>query len=95
MDRVLGQPDHPQQLPGAGLDLVAGHHVMHPQQLAQDAADGQPRVERRIRILENHLNPALIGAGPAAGGQHLAVQPDLAAVNALDAGDRPGERRLA
>ncbi len=65
MQRVLGQPDHPQQLPGVGLDLLPGHHVMHPQQLAQDAADGQAGVERGVGILEDHLNAALVGPGPA------------------------------
>jgi hypothetical protein len=34
---------------------------MHPQQFGQHRADGKPGIQRRVRILEHHLDPALIG----------------------------------
>ena len=38
------------------VELVAGSEAMHRQELAQDAADGEARVERRERILEDDLD---------------------------------------
>ncbi len=77
--RVLAQPDEAEQLPRIGLHLGARHHMMHPQQLMQYAADGEARIQRGIRILENHLDLPLVSLRPA-GRQEPAIQPYLAPV---------------
>ena len=68
--------------------------MVHPEQLAQHAADREPRVQRRVRVLEDHLDPPLVGARPA-GRQHPAVEADLARVDRAQPGERQGERGLA
>ena len=50
--------------------------MMDLHQLAQHAADGEPGIERGVGILEDHLDPPLIGSRPA-GGQGPAVEADL------------------
>ncbi len=91
---LFGEADEPEQLPGVRLDLGRRHDVVHPQQFVQHAADGEPRVERRVRVLEDHLDLALVRARPAAR-QQLAVEPDVAPVRPLQPGQGPGQRRLA
>ena len=70
-------------------DPVRRHHVVHPQQLAQHAADGQPGVQRGVRVLEDHLDPAPVRPRPR-GREHPAVETDLAAVRAAAARPGPG-----
>ena len=56
---VLGvQADELQQLLHLALDLVLGHDPWSRNGVADDRADGLPRVQRRVRVLEDHLHVA-------------------------------------
>ncbi len=71
-----------------GVDLV---------RLADDVADRHARVERGVRVLEDHLDVAadrLQGAAREAG-DVLALVADLPAGGALQVDEHPGHRRLA
>ena len=92
--RVRAEADQVQQFLAVRLDLARRHDVMDPEQFAQHAADGQPGVQRRVRILEDHLDPPLVGARPASG-QHPAAEADLAMVHRAQPGQRQGQGRLA
>ncbi len=67
------------------------------QRLAQDRPDAHARIQRRVGILEHHLQvtagPAQIAA--AALEDLLTIQFDLAAVGLLDPDDQLAQRRLA
>ena len=90
----LAQPDQREQLRAERRDPVRGHHVVHPQQLAQHPAHGQPRVQRGVRVLEDHLDAAPVRPRPRRR-EHPAVEADLAAVRAQQPGQSLGERGLA
>ncbi len=92
--RVFPEPDQREQFLAVGLRRAVGNDVMHLEQLAEHAADGEPRVQRGVRVLENHLDPPLVGARPA-GRQTPAVEGDLAAVGWAQPGQGQRERRLA
>ena len=65
---VLGvEADDLEQLPDPVEDLVLGDHLVHPQRGADDRADRVPRVQRGVRVLEDHLDLA-------AQRQHLPVR---------------------
>ena len=51
------QADELEQLLAAGVDRVRGHHLVEPQQLAERLPHRHARVERRVGILEDHLDP--------------------------------------
>ena len=56
---VLGvEPDDLQQLLDPRQDLVLRHHLVDRQRRADDRADRVPRVQRRVRVLEDHLDLA-------------------------------------
>ena len=91
---------------------VEGDEVEQPRRLgaalgpAQPAADGQclhhrfadghPRVERRVRVLEHHLDaPPPVAGGAIPAGDVLAVQRDRSAGERRQSDDGPGQRRLA
>ena len=50
------KPDDVQQLLHPLLPLRAVGQAVNEQRLADDVADGHPRIERRIRVLENNLH---------------------------------------
>ena len=52
-----GQPDDLEDLPHPRRDLPAPRDAVHAERLADRAPDGVARVERRERILEDHLHP--------------------------------------
>ena len=40
----------------ARVSVPAARDAVQPQRLGDDVADGHPRVERRVRILEDHVH---------------------------------------
>ena len=63
----VGDADKVQQLDGAGLRLLVIHAEMNLQRFFDLQSDGQDRVERGHRLLEDHRNVA------AANGAHVIV----------------------
>ena len=56
---VLGvEADHLEQLLDPGQDLLLRHHLVHAQRGADDRAHRVTRVQRGVRILEDHLDLA-------------------------------------
>ena len=84
-----GQLDQLEQLGHASRDGLARPHAVDAHGLGEHRADLQPRVQRRVRILEDHLQraPPLSVAG-------VALDYDLAARRLLHPHDQPSERRL-
>ena len=70
---------------------------MDAQRLADDPADGVARVERRERVLEDHLHPPpqRLELALAERGDVLAVEDDPARGRLVQAEERPPDRRLA
>ena len=97
LERVQRQPDLVQHPPDPLIPLLARADSLDHQRLVEDRVDPHPRVQRRVRVLEHHLQVAP-GAPklPAAGSEHLlAVEQDLPGVGHLDANDQLSKRRLA
>src|SRR5438132_1585464 len=94
---VRRQPDDLEQLADPLRDVAASCQAVHAQRLADDPADAVARVERRERILEDHLHPAAKRAQRALGEVRdvLAVEDDPAAGRLVEAQDRAADRRLA
>ena len=67
------------------------------QRLGEHRADRHPRVQRRVRVLEDHLHPAADPAQPVAlqRGHVDPVEADLAVGGVDEADHGAGERRLA
>ena len=88
---LLGQPPHP------GAAVGAADAAARPQRLLDDAVQGHPRVQRRVRVLEHHLD--LVPGGPALapshGGDRRAPQPHVTTGRLLQADHQPTEGRLA
>src|SRR5581483_3719855 len=56
--RVAREPDHLEQLPNpVGRAPAARDEAVDAQRLADDPADAVARVQRRERVLEDHLHP--------------------------------------
>ncbi len=95
---VLGvEPDHLQHPLHFLLDPALGLDALEPEGSADDRADGVPRVQRRVRVLEDHLHvPAhrTHSAHPEVS-DVLALELDLAAGRFEQPGDQPPHRRLA
>lgn len=93
VEEARWQPNGVEELRSAGLDRGARHESVHSQQLPKDRTDGESRVQREHRILEDHLHRPVLGAAPARSdgraGEH---QP--AAGRALQPDQRPRERGL-
>ena len=96
--RVGGQADDLEQVADLRARLAPAREAVGPQRLADDAADAVARVERRERILEDHLHPP--AQRPqlvlAELGDVLAVEEDPAARSACrGGGSRAPDRRFA
>ena len=95
---ALGQP----QVRGELVDPLVDGLALEPGELAdrarQDVARGPAAIERRVGVLEDHLEGTLVLRRPAArlGGQGVLIELDRAArVRPLDAQDRPRQGRFA
>src|SRR5262249_11175732 len=65
---LRGEPNQLQQRLHGGLGALRGGDLVDPQRSTDDRTDGVPRVQRRVRVLEDHLYvPAQRSHG--AGGQ--------------------------
>ena len=96
--RVLGrEADRAQQLVDARRALLAAVAAVDAQRLGDDVADRHPRIERRVRILEDdlHLAPHLAHLAPAETGDVAAVEDDRPAVGSTSLMSVRDERRLA
>src|SRR5439155_21197200 len=78
-------------------NLAVRHDGVDAQGLDQRLADGHPRVERGIGILEYHLNLPAQGAAlaPPAEMDVLAAKVNVALVGQAEADDEAAERALA
>ena len=94
---VLRQPDLREQVPDLLILLLAAPHVLDDERLAQQRLHAHPRIERRIGVLEDHLQVAPRTAQRSAShAEHLAaLQGDPPRVRFLDADDQLAERGLA
>src|SRR6266849_3011098 len=88
--------DSKELLHALGL-LFAAREVMDLERFADDAADGHARIERRVRILEDHLHAAthlahVLAAEPR---ELDAVELHLAGGRLVELEDRAAGRRLS
>ena len=93
--RGLGDADQCQHFDRARFGSLLVEPLMHPQRLADLAADGQHRIEARHRLLEDHRNVvtadgAHLGLGELQ--QILALEADGARDLARGLGDQPHQR---
>ena len=95
--RILRQADHLDQLVHAPGALRALGQAVHAQGLGQHGADGHPRIQGGVRILEDHLHPAPHASQRGAEHAHdlLAVELDAPLGHADQPDHRPREGRLA
>src|SRR5688500_9446144 len=95
---ALGQPQTLRELVDPLFDGLAGKARELADRPAEDAAHAPATVERRVRVLEDHLDLALVLARSVARhrSEVVAGERDVAArVRALDPEDRLGQGRLA
>ena len=94
---MLGvQADIAHQLQNAVLPLLlAGIELVYVQRLADDIGDRHARVQRGIRILEDHGCLAAEGLNVGLGADGLAVVDDLAGRGLVEVQDGAADRRLA
>ncbi len=97
VDHVGVEPDRLQQLGDARLALRLRPDAVDLQRLADDVADRHPRVERGVRVLEDHLDPApdRPQRRGAEAGEVDAVEEDAAVARLVEPDHRLRERRLA
>ena len=97
VERIARQPDDLDQLLCAPRRRAAARDPVDAQRLGQHRADRHPRVQRRVRVLEDHLHPAahLAQRIPLQGGHVHPVEldPTVRGVHQPDHGS--SERRLA
>ena len=88
---------HLQQLHHPVAHLVGGNDVMELERVAEDVAHAHARVERRIRVLEHHLDAAteLVERGARHLQDLLPLEVHLAAGGVHQPGDEPGGGGLA
>ena len=91
------QPDDLEQLLDALLDLRLGAHLVHLERLGDDEADALARVQRRVRVLEDHhhLAPVRTHLGAGQARDVAAVEDDPAGRRIEEAHDAARHRRLA
>src|SRR5439155_1935561 len=91
------KPDQLEQLANALISSGSRIRVLDAHRVADDAADGHAGVERRERILEDHLDLATVGTLLFGGetADRLAVEQDLARRRRNELHDHPPGRRLA
>src|SRR5439155_24143413 len=91
------QMDVLEQLGHLALPLAPGEPEEELERPRNDRTDAPPRVERRIRILEDVLDLAQQPSRPAirADADVLPLEHDLSSARRQEPGDRPGDRRLA
>src|SRR5207253_10074628 len=89
------EPDRAQQLVDPSTTALAIEPV-HAQRLSDDLAHGHPRVEGRVRILEDdlHLPPNVAHLAACELRDVLPVEDDPAVCGLHELDDRPAERRL-
>jgi hypothetical protein len=97
-DRVVGvEPDGGEQLPNPLPSLRLRADVVDVERLGDGVSRGHPRVERGVRVLEDHLEPTaqVLELPPVDGGDVRAVELDRARRGLVQPHDRPPGRALA
>src|SRR5205823_4389288 len=91
------EPDDAEQLADARRRLATSREPMGAERLADDPADAVAWVERRERILEDHLHPSAERAELALAQARdvLSVEEDPAVRRLVQTQDRPTDGRLA
>ncbi len=95
--QVLGvQADTREQLAGARLEFRAGY-AGQPQRRREDLAHALARVQRRLRVLEDHLHVAAHGGHPSTRslGDVLAAEPHRSAGRRLQPREAADQGRLS
>ena len=94
---LRAQPDGAQELLDPAPTLVAAVQAVDAQRLGDDLAHRHPRVQRRVRILEDDLDVSPDGPHLPAleAGDVLALEHDLAGGRLEQLDDGPSEGRLA
>jgi hypothetical protein len=95
---VLGvEPDHLHQLLNPLLALLAVGDAVDVERVADDRPDPLARVQRRVRVLEDHLDlaPECPQRATLEGGDVVAVELDGALGDWQQLGDQPRQGRLA
>ena len=95
---VLGvEPDELHHLLDPALALLAGRRLVDGEGVADDRPDPAARVERPVRVLEDHLHLAPVRAHPPRrqGADVVAVEDDPAGGEVVQPRDAAGERGLA
>src|SRR6185503_17372886 len=93
--RRVGDADHLQQLEGAGAGRSALHPAMDLEDLANLAPDVPDRVQRRLRLLEDHADPVAAQLAHLVGLELEQVGPvekDLAGLDPARLADEPHDR---
>ena len=93
-----GRPTTLEQLGTRARACVAGASAVDAQRLGDDVADGHARVERRVRVLEDHLHPPAQRAqlrASRASVMSCAVERRSRPRSAREPQDRAAERGLA
>ena len=95
--RVLRQPHDVQQVAHARRGVLAAAEAVCANRLGHDAADAVPRVQRRERVLEDHLHPAAKRAQLLLAELRdvLAVEHDPSVRRLVQPQDGAADRRLA
>jgi len=91
--RAFGHADEIERLAHRALLLGARAHLMNAQRHADDVGHGAARVQRRIRVLEDGLDLARVGAALARV-DFLAVQQHVARARREQAQQHLGQRAL-
>ena len=91
------QADEVEQRVDPPTALVATAKPVDGEHLLERAADGDPRVERGVRVLEHQLHPPaeLAEGAMAEAGDVAAVELDAPGRRVLEAHEQPRQRRLA
>src|SRR6185295_11957694 len=97
VDVVGGQSHHLEELLHALSDILLAGGAMDAERVADDLDHALAWVQRRIRILEDHLHLAAEGAqrGPREARDVLPVEPDGATRRIVQPYQKPAERRLS
>ena len=97
LDAPAAQPDALEQVGREALLIALLDQPVHQGRFGDGGADSQPRVERGVRVLVDHLDRAPHRAQLGAlGGEHVgAVEGHRSLVRPVEADDAPGQGRLA
>jgi hypothetical protein len=94
--KLGAQSDGVEELDDPGIDLGPAGEPMEPERLADDLSARHPRIERRVRILEDdvHATPVRAEIAPGEVRDVRAVQPDRPCGGLVETVDAVADGRL-